>query len=462
MNIAYTGPRPGSILRARPRRRATFPCLFAGALFVALNTFANAAQTTTATPAAPATNANPARNINAAADEPSLPRADAAPATPGTRFEEDVSQWRFVGRLSLRATYDDNITIRPDNELDDMIFAIAPSLAFGIGNFRTAVAPYAAIPHFIARTGEEDLPRRDYAFASYTPEGLFFRDFDDENTVNHDVRFAARQERDLWNAQGEFRFQRVTDVDLDFGRRVRQTYYTAHAIGERSLTGKIRGSLGGHANRSEYAGGNTSTDVRGTTFLDYQIGPKTTLGLGGTAGYLMVERGADQTYQQPLVQIKYQPTAKISFAGQAGEEFRQYDSDIDDRSRFVFSLSGDYEASDATRFNVAARRETQSSAQYSGENVVATLYQAGVRQRFLQRVYVSLLGGHVRNEYENNVPTAILSRRDNFNFYKASSSLDVSRRGTVELSYEHRENDSTLPNFEFEQSLVTLAASFLF
>jgi len=70
--------------------------------------------------------------------------------------------------------------------------------------FRTAVAPYAAIPHFIARTGEEDLPRRDYAFISYTPDAVFFYDHDDENAVNHDVRLAARKERDNWNTHGNF------------------------------------------------------------------------------------------------------------------------------------------------------------------------------------------------------------------------------------------------------------------
>ncbi|MGH7945532.1 MAG: outer membrane beta-barrel protein, partial [Opitutaceae bacterium] len=385
-----------------------------------------------------------------------------APASTATIPGDDETTWRFVGNLTLQATHDDNITIRPTSEIDDYVFHVAPSLAFGIGNFRTALAPYAAIPHFIARTGEEDLPRKDYAFASYTPDAVFFREHDDENAVNHDVRVAARQERDLWNAHGELRFQRVTDADLDFGMRLRQTYYTASASGERSLTGKIFGGLGARAYRAEYAGGHASTDYRGRGYFDYQIAPKTRMGAGVTAGYLMVGSGADQTYQQPFVRLVYQPTAKLWFNARAGEEFRQYDSTIDDRSRFVFAVYSNYDASDATTFNLSARRETQSSAQYSDENIVATLYQAGVRQRFLQRVYLSLLGGFVRNQYENNAPTSFLDRRDDFTFYRATSSLDVTRRGTLELSYEHRENDSTLSNFDFNQNLVSLRASILF
>jgi hypothetical protein len=397
---------------------------------------------------------------------PATSTASSAP-TVSNQAEPRENEWRFVGRLTLLATHDDNITIRPNNEIDDEIFHVAPSFAFGIGNFRTAVAPYAGIPHFIARTGEEDLPRREYAFVSYTPDAVFFREYDDENAVNHDVRFAARKERETWNAQGEFRFQRVTDADIEFGRRLRQTYYNANAQGEMALTGKVFGGAGLRAYRSEYSGGNSSTDFRGNTYFDYQVAPKTRLGLGLAAGYLMVGSGADQTYQQPLAQIKYQPTAKLSFMGQAGEEFRQYDSDVPDRSRFVFALTGNYDASDATVFNISARRETQSSAQYSGENIVATYYQGGVRQRFMQRIYVSLLGGFVRNQYENNVPMnnvpmpVGLGRRDDFLFYRATSSFDFTRRGTLELSYEHRENDSNR-NFDFDQNVVGLAASFLF
>src|SRR5690606_32818427 len=145
---------------------------------------------------------------------------------------------RRAGAHTLQEPYAHHITRRPDGELDDFSGHPAPRVGCGIGHFRTAIAPYAAIPHFIARTGEEDLPRRDYAFASYTPDAVFFYDHDNENTVNHDVRLAARQERETWNVHGQLRFQRVTDADLDFGRRLRQTYYTASGGFEHALTGK--------------------------------------------------------------------------------------------------------------------------------------------------------------------------------------------------------------------------------
>jgi hypothetical protein len=406
-----------------------------------------------------------AATLRAATPTPSVPvSANAAPATPSLTSDAGASEsdWKFVGRLMLQAAYDDNITIRPINAIDDYVFHVAPSLAFGLGNFRTAIAPYAGIPHLMARTGEEDLPRRDYAFASYTPDAVFFKDHSDENDVNHDVRLAARQERETWNAHSELRFQRITDADLDFGRRVRQTYYTANAAGERALSGKTWGGLGVRAYRAEYAGGDASTDVRGNGYFDYQIAPKTRVGIGVAAGYLFVGNGADQTYQQPFLRVAYQPTAKLSLAALAGEEYRQYDGTNPNRSRFIYGLGTNYEVAESTNFSLEARRDTQSSAQYSGENIVADYYRAGIRQRVLQRIYVSLSGGFVRNKYEQNAAAAPLNRRDDFTFVRAGSSFDFTRRGSIELSYEHRENDSTLRPFEFDQNVVSLAASFLF
>jgi len=376
--------------------------------------------------------------------------------------DPDEGAWRYASRLTTLLTYDDNIFIRPTNARDDWSLRIAPSVAMGIGNFRSEFAPYAPIPHFLARTGEEDLPRKNFAYASYTPDVILFATHHEENAVNHDVRLAGRRERELLSVQGQFHFQRISDTDIDVGRRIRQTYYTAEGGAAYALTGKMTGRLGLHGDHSEYAGGFSSTGAQVTGFVDYQLAPKTEVGLGAAGGYLFVAHGGDQTYAQPLFQLRYQPREKLSFTGEAGEEFRHFDSDVKRRTQFVFAVSGDYAAADGTNFTFASRRETRSSAQYSGENIVATTYQGGVRQRFWRRNYLALSGGFVRNDYENNQTISAISRRDNYYFGRVSSSRDLTEHGTVELSYEHRTNDSSAANFGFDENLVLFSASFLF
>ncbi len=408
--------------------------------------------------------AHAVRAQSAPTPSPVQPVAPAVPAGPptGASSEEVATDWKFVTRLSAVATYDDNIFIQPNNPEDDYILHVAPSLGFGIGAFRSEFAPLSPTPHFLARTGEEDLPRKDFAFIGYTPEGVFFADHGGENALNHDARLAARREEELWNLQGELRFQSIEDTDIDVGQRLRQKYYTASAAGEHALTGKITGGAKLYGYRSEYATGFSSTDMRATAYVDYQIAPKTSVGIAGVLGYLNADSGGNQMYQQPLLQLKYQPTAKITFTGQAGEEFRQFESNVPNRSQFVFAANGSYDASDSTAFTLSARRETQSSAQYAGENIIQSLYQAGVRQRFLQRLYVSVNGGFVHNQYENNRAVATVLRRDDYTFGRVALTGDLTARGSLELSYEYRNNDSSISTFGFTENLASLGVSFLF
>jgi hypothetical protein len=254
----------------------------------------------------------------------------------------------------------------------------------------------------------------------------------------------------------------VAEPDIDVGRRIRQTYYTGEAGVADELTGRVTGSLTLRSEHSDYAGGQTSTDTQLGGFFDYQAAPKSKIGLGAAGGYLAVANGANQTYVQPLLRLKYELTEKLSFTGQAGEEFRHFDSSVGQRSQFVFALAGDYAIAEGTKFSLSGRRETRSSAEYSGEDIVATTYQGAVRQRFLSRSYLGLAGGFVRNDYETNRVAPAVARRDDYAFGKVSASRDLTERGTIELAYEYRNNDSSVANFGFNENVISLTASFLF
>ncbi|HTQ31252.1 MAG TPA: hypothetical protein VMI53_08580, partial [Opitutaceae bacterium] len=287
-------------------------------------------------------------------------------ASAGGGTEEEVPPWKFEARLSASLNYDDNLFIRPADTKGDLYGQIAPTLAVGMGDFRSELASFAPIPHFLAQTGEEELPRQDFAYASYTPDLLLFSKYHSQDTVNHDARLAARQENDLWNFQGQFHFQHETQPNIDVGRRITQTDYTADANAAYVISGKLTGGTELYGNRTEYSGGLASTDGRITGYLDYQVAPKTALGVGIAGGYLDVASGANQAYEQSLLQIKYAPTEKLSFAGQAGAEYRQYDSSLGNRTHFIFDASGSYQATDSTLFTLTDKRETLASAEYSG------------------------------------------------------------------------------------------------
>lgn len=373
-----------------------------------------------------------------------------------------MNNWRFSLLLASLLTYDSNVFIRPSHEKSDFYAHIDPTFAVGLGNFREALAAFAPVPHFLARTSEEGLPWKDFAYASYTPDGVLFSKYHGEDVVNNDARLAGQKERDLWSLNGDLHFQTQSDPVIDVGRRIKQTYYTGNASATYAISGKLTGGVRLYGSRSDYSGGFSSTDSRAGGYLDYQIAPKTVVGGGVTGGYLDAVHGANQTYEQPQLEIKYLPTEKLSFSGQTGAEFRQFSSHIGGRSHFIFDLEGDYEPADGTSITLDSRRETTASAEYTGENIVGSIYQAGLQQRLLQSIYLSLSGGLVHNQYENNERVATVARHDDYYFYKISSSRSLTRHGTVALSYEHRKNDSSLAAFEFTEDLATFAVSFLF
>ncbi len=402
------------------------------------------------------------------AEAPALDQAQNPPPssmggnTAATADDTGEPQWKFESQVSLALNYDDNLFIQPSNTKGDLYGQIAPTLAFGRGDFRSAVATFAPIPHFLAQTGEEELPRQDYAFASYTPDLLLYSKYTHEDTVNHDARLAAQKENDLWNLQGDFHFQRQTEPDIDVGRRITETDYIAEANGTYALSGKLTGGTTLYGDHSDYSGGLASTEGRIIGYLDYQIAPKTAMGVGAGGGYLDVASGANQVYEQSLLQLTYQPTAKLSFTGQAGAEFRQYYSRLGNRVQSVFNGSGNYQATDSTLLTVTAKREVLASAEYSGEDILATTFEGGIRQRFWQALYLALSGGYVRDHYENNEPAVAVIRHDDYYFYQITASRDISKNGTIELSYEYRKNESSLANFSFTDNLVGAAVAILF
>lgn len=392
-----------------------------------------------------------------AATPPGDPASNVAISSDPT---DDKAHW--AARLSLTGSYDDNIFIQSEGAESDFIIRAAPSVAYGVGNFLAEFTPFSEIPLFFSRPGERELPHDNFAFASYTPEGVWFASNHEQDTINHDARVVGRTGNDLWSLYGQLRFRSLSDANIDLGRRVRQTYYTGTVSGTYALTGRTKAAVTLEGEHHGVSGGLSSDEGRATAAFDYQVAPKTEVGLGATVGQLDVKRGENQTYTRPMLRLKYAATEKITLSGEAGEEFRHFSGDVDDRSQFVFGLNGEYQPRDGTTISVSGRRDTLASAEYAGENIVSTTYEAGVRQRFLRRHTLGLAGGYVHNHYENNSIISVVSRRDDYYFGKFGASRDVTKRGTVDLAYEYRTNDSSVGSFGFRESVVSLSLSLLY
>jgi len=394
------------------------------------------------------------------------PAGDAtAPAFPGAAGGWDFgggSGWKFVPQLTAIATYDDNVFIAPRNHVGDSCWQLAPGLAFGWGDFRGQVAPFDPIPHFLAQTGEEDLPRANFLYVEYTPDFELFTRLRHQDTVNQDVRLSGQEQAGRWRTQADFRYQAESSPDPDVGARAKQTYYNANLAGTYELTGKLAGGLQAHVDRSVVSGGVPWQQGRVGAYADLEDSDRTTVGFGVAIGDLEVQREPDQLYLEPALRWKYALTSKIWFTGDAGADLRHFGRGVGERSEAIFDAGASYAATESTTVTLSGRRDTIASVEYRGVDITESVAQAGVSQRVWAEVILTGTAGAVWDDYRPFDPAIPLSRHDRYFFYKAAVGHDVTKHGTVQLSYEHRANNSSSANFEFVENLVSLDVSFLF
>jgi hypothetical protein len=151
--------------------------------------------------------------------------------------------------------------------------------------------------------------------------------------------------------------------------------------------------------------------------------------------------GKDQTYEQALFRVIYAATEKLAFNASAGGELRQ--TDDGDVFSPVFSLGAVWKPTDSTSVSLEGRRRTYASAALVGQDYEATGLTISVRQRFLQRFYLSLAAGYEHTEYIAVQPGIVANRVDDYYFIRPSFDWDLSEYFSVGLFYEHDESVSS-------------------
>jgi len=174
--------------------------------------------------------------ISAAEPELPLPAGPQVITSPGQQAQEVSSmprRFRYELKVELRATYDDNITLSPDNRRQDFYGTIAPEIILGFGD--------------VTDRGE------NYVLLNYSPSAYFFADNTEFNTIDHiarlegqwrlsrmtlslsqDVRSVQSANLDVASITAGF----VNQINLDVGGRQRLNTYSTHFGAAYELTGK--------------------------------------------------------------------------------------------------------------------------------------------------------------------------------------------------------------------------------
>lgn len=373
------------------------------------------------------------------------------------------------GRVSTAFIYDDNISLhdnprsgtrvggintgRDQEPLgDDFIFTISPGVIV---------------------TKAEALDESRTAFTlDYAPAFHFFLKNSGENSIDHNARMNAGYAFTKLTLGLVQSFAITEGGVVDVGDRVGQKTYQTGASARYEMTEKTFLALDGSIRITDYDSLTDSDEWSVTPTANYQITPKTALGLGVTYGQLTVaetrlRRGTTnqfetvnetQPYVGPTFRAAYRTTEKTDVSLSFGGEYRMYS---DGSSSFgpVFSLSGSYRPREGTSFTIEGHRREQNSAVISGANYVATGGSIGARQRLRDRLFGTLTFSYDHSDYEPVSRGVSVDRQDDYFLLRSGLEAILGRSWTIGLFYQYREDVSSDDSYSFNNNQVGIQAT---
>lgn len=372
--------------------------------------------------------------------------------------------WKVYPHVAFEATFDSNIFIQNEDTESDLIFTLSPGVAIGRGNFRQELLQHWSFRERFQRDRLPAIEERRYIFLDYTPSVSIFTNNSSENSFDQDIVLEGQYQLRKVTLGVRARYQDLNVADIDLGDRVRRRFFSGALTGEYEVTEKTSLELNAYNFLRDYDKGTDSAEYRLQAWFNYLVQPKTRVSIGAAGGYIDVDKGSAQRYEQALIRVRYRATEKITVNGTAGVEFRQVDGDGDDRTNFVFSVGGTYQPFDGTFISLDAYRRTVTSATSSGTNYELTGVEGQVRQRLFQRYYATLAGGYRNSEYVTSGRDggAGSERTDNLFYVRPSIGFDLTRYAFLELGAEFKQNSSSSDRRSFDQFLVFVQIQTLF
>jgi hypothetical protein len=394
--------------------------------------------------------ATPSVEIN----QPSQTNIQSAEEPP---YSAEPRRFQYNFRLTIRGVYDDNINISHSNPISDYYVAIEPEIILGFGD----------------TVGRQE----NFILLDYIPSGFLYVDHSENDAVEHRIHL-----------EGGHRFSRLTlslsqdvnildsanlgdttdttghQVNLDVSARTRLNLYTTYLKASYDLSAKT--FLTGEFNAVVYDYPNfiSSEMYSGGLYLNYSYSPKLVIGFGGTGGFNFVDDpNPDQTFEQANLRVVYEATGKLSLNASGGVEFRQFENNSrGTHISPVFDIGLRYKPFDGTDITLSAGRRTLNSGFFPGQDFTATNVTISVRQRLLQRIYLGLTAGYENSDYFNTVEGVSATRRDNYFFIEPSIDITITRFWSAGVYYLHRQNDSVLDPFTFNDNQIAVRTTLHF
>jgi len=190
--------------------------------------------------------------------------------------------------------------------------------------------------------------------------------------------------------------------------------------------------------------------------------PKTNISGGFTLGYVNVDKGSDQTYEQAVGRIIYDAGSKLTANLFGGIEFRQFIDGGASVTNPVFDFELAYAPFEDTNINLTASRIVANSAEYAGRNDVGTTVALTISQAFYEKLTLSAQGSYENYNYGAGGGIDGVQRTDDALRLELSAAFHVTKFLSVNLAYDYWRNMSNISQFTFDDNRISLNLEMLF
>lgn len=242
-----------------------------------------------------------------------------------------------------------------------------------------------------------------------------------------------------------------------------QTYSTA-VTGHHEVSEHVSEDLAVEQDMYFVSGGfQDSRDWYTLDWLNYDFTKRFSIGVGGGVGYVNVDFGSDQTYEEALGRLNWRVSDKISLQLNGGAEEWEFLDANSGGALFdpVYGGSIQYQPFANTSLYASANRAITESF-YRGEVTDSTILNVGWNQRVLGQLYFNLNGGYEKTQFIVQGNTLENNRTDTDYYIGARLSHSFLKRGTISLFYQYSDQKSTAVGFTYKSNQEGVEVSYGF
>ncbi len=392
-------------------------------------------------------------------EESDLPGMDNVIAGGGVR-----TGWRknVFPHFRIGGYYDDNIFIQRSGKQSDFIGFAGFGLRLGLGEVQAPLYTLREARNVPRIYEAPPQPFGNFFLVDYSGTYLFFVDHSEQNAYDQDALLSIGWMGSKLSLGLEGKFQSLSSPDIDAGRRVRRYILSGAVRANYELSGKTSLESNVSYTSTQYQGLIDSGEFQTEEWLNIQITPKLKIAPGVGFGILTVQGSDNQPYARVLVRAVYDFSEKLSFNGRLGGEYRDVQRGSSFRNNPVFGLGISYVPFDGTTLSLTSYRLAEASALLAGADYTRTGVDLKIRQRFLQRFYLTLTGGYENLDYHAVTNDSTTNRNDHYFFGRAAIAFDFTRWGNAEIFYNFQRDSSNHPGNSFTDNQVGFELNFAF